>query len=236
MNSPRYRGDQGRSQRLPRSWATGDQADCHISLPSRQALAETQRSPSRSTSSPSAFISRARSSRPCPRCPPRPVQPARYRGTRPAHRGCRVLGLLARPSGRIQQGLASQTCERDGWLSNDRTGLPTVLPLQLISFRRPDLPSPAPSLQGHPEGLRDLLCRGQYMRCTDDRGDCDEHVLNLLDRQVRLGDDLGRGPVRRAVRWADADPPAVIPPPIPGADGMHARPGWLLLGRANDEG
>ena len=27
--------------------------------------------------------------------------------------------------------------------------------------------------------------------------------------------------------WADADPPAVVPPPVAGAEGPQTRPGWL---------
>src|SRR4051794_35980020 len=39
---------------------------------------------------------------------------------------------------------------------------------------------------GVPEGLGDPLRRGEDPRRTDDRGNSDEHVLNLLDGHVRL--------------------------------------------------
>lgn len=35
-------------------------------------------------------------------------------------------------------------------------------------------------------------------------------------------------------RWADADAPAAVPPPIPGINGPHTRPGWLMAGRPDD--
>ena len=36
--------------------------------------------------------------------------------------------------------------------------------------------------------------------------------------------------------WADADPPAAVPPLIPGIEGPQTRPRWLTAGRTGGDG